>query len=142
MPHEITDDGFERTFQVNHLSHFFLTQLLRKHLLMSAPSRVIVVSSESHRFSSLSNSNFSRDFFSPKTDSNFSSMRAYNDTKLCNVLFAMENNRRFASRNVFTNSLHPGNMMSTNLSRNWWVYRLAFALVRPFTKSAVRQMSS
>jgi NAD(P)-dependent dehydrogenase (short-subunit alcohol dehydrogenase family) len=45
-----TEDGIELTFQVNHLSHFYLTKLLWTVLMNSAPARVIVVSSESHRY--------------------------------------------------------------------------------------------
>lgn len=133
----MTEDGIERTFQVNHLSHFYLFQLLKKCLLSSAPARVVVVSSESHRFSSLSKETISPQSLSPQSAHNFTPMSAYNDSKLCNVLFAAELNRRLSRQKVLANSLHPGNMMSTGLSRNWWLYRLAFAFVRPFTKSAV-----
>lgn len=38
------------------------------------------------------------------------------------------------------NALHPGNMVSSSLSRNWWFYRLIFAIVRPFTKSLVTNL--
>lgn len=44
-----SDDNFEHTFAVNHLAHFYLTLLLTPTLIKSAPSRVIVVTSESHR---------------------------------------------------------------------------------------------
>jgi WW domain-containing oxidoreductase len=135
LPHQLTEDGFELTFQTNHLSHFYMFQLLEKRLLLSAPSRVVVVSSESHRFSYLTRETLSRDFVSPLSSDHFYPMAAYNDSKLCNVLFAAQLNRRLSRQWVYSNSLHPGNMMSTGLSRNWWLYRLAFALVRPFTKS-------
>lgn len=48
-PFSLTVDGFESAFQVNHLSHFFLTLLLKPQLLAAKTARVIVVSSESHR---------------------------------------------------------------------------------------------
>lgn len=137
LPHEISIDKIERTFQVNHVSHFYLTNLLESHLVKSAPSRVVVVSSESHRFSFLTNDNISKEYLSPKNSSSFTPMIAYNDTKLCNVLFSMELNRRLSKYGVYSNSLHPGNMMSTGIARNWWFYRLMFLLVRPFTKSPV-----
>ena len=49
LPYTITDDEYEATFQTNYLGHFFLTQLLIPTLTSSAPARVVVVSSESHR---------------------------------------------------------------------------------------------
>lgn len=138
--HEITEDGIERTFQVNHLSHFLLVQLLEKRLLTSAPARVIVLSSESHRQSFLSRDNISEEYLSPSTSSRFVPMIAYNDTKLCNVLFASQLNKRLSRHKVFASSVHPGNMVNTNISRNWWFYRLLFTLVRPFTKSVVSRL--
>lgn len=137
LPHRITEDGLERTFQVNHLSNFLLVQLLEKHLLTSAPSRVIVVSSESHRFSFLTCENIDHEYLSPQSSSRFVPMVAYNDSKLCNVLFANQLNRRLGKHKVACYSVHPGNMISTSLSRNWWFYRILFALARPFTKSPV-----
>lgn len=48
-PWSLTEDGLESTFQVNHLGHFYLVQLLEGVLRQSSPARVVVVSSESHR---------------------------------------------------------------------------------------------
>jgi len=48
-PHSLTDDGFETTFQTNHLGHFYLVRLLTDLLVASTPARVVTVSSESHR---------------------------------------------------------------------------------------------
>ena len=50
LPWTLTKDGLETTFQVNHLGHFYLVQLLQDVLCRSAPARVVVVSSESHRW--------------------------------------------------------------------------------------------
>ena len=50
VPWQQTEDGLELTFQVNHLAHFYLTFLLQEVLVKSAPARVVIVSSESHRF--------------------------------------------------------------------------------------------
>lgn len=49
VPWSLTEDGLESTFQVNHLGHFYLVQLLEDVLRQSSPARVVVVSSESHR---------------------------------------------------------------------------------------------
>ncbi|RWS11075.1 WW domain-containing oxidoreductase-like isoform X1 [Dinothrombium tinctorium] len=135
LPHATTEDGIEKTFQVNYLSHFYLVKLLRQTLIKSAPCRVVVVSSESHRFSQVTKENLSSNLLSPPSSRNFSAMMAYNDSKLCNILFSSALSHRLQRYGVTCNAVHPGNMISTSLSRNWWLYRLAFALVRPFTKS-------
>lgn len=129
-----TEDGIETTWQVNHLAQFYLTKLLTKRLIESAPARVVVVSSESHRFSDLKISNLNLGKLSPTADQ-FWHMSAYNNSKLCNILFANQLNKQLASNGVTVNSLHPGNMISTSLSRYSWLYRLLFSIVRPFTKS-------
>lgn len=84
LPHSLTNDGLEATFQINHLSHFYLTMLLENFL--DWRSRVIIVSSESHRFSFLPEIGMNEQNLSPPPN-RFTSMTAYNDTKLCNVLF-------------------------------------------------------
>lgn len=48
-PHTITEDGLELSYQVNYLSHHYLARLLERVLIRSAPSRIVNVSSESHR---------------------------------------------------------------------------------------------
>lgn len=135
IPYSVTADGIETLFQVNHLGHFYLTQLLKPLLIASAPSRVVVVSSESHRFSTLSRSTLTEERLSNTSGSGYVSMMAYNDSKLCNVLLAFHLDRRLSSKGVRCNAVHPGNMVSSGLSRHWWPYRVLFSLVRPFTKS-------
>lgn len=139
LPYTLTEDGLETIFQVCHLSHFYITLQLSD--LLTYESRVIVVSSESHRFASLPAGGLSRDHLSPSS-SKFWSMVQYNNAKLCNVLFAHELSRRWQSRGISVFVLHPGNMVSTRLSRNWWFYRILFAFVRPFTKSLQQACST
>ena len=74
---------------------------------------------------------------SPPVD-NYRAMLAYNRAKLCNVLLSYNLERRLSALGVSTNAVHPGNLISTGLSRHWWLWRLLFTLVRPFTKSLVR----
>ena len=64
-------------------------------------------------------------------------MKAYNLSKLCNVLFSMHLNKLLSAYGVTSLSLHPGNIMWTSLQRNWWFYKLIFYVARPFTKSMV-----
>ncbi|XP_001606146.2 WW domain-containing oxidoreductase [Nasonia vitripennis] len=140
VPYTLTQDGYEMQFQVNHLSQFYLTLLLEHPLRSCQSSRVVILSSESHRFSLIS----SVEDLHPLTLSppayKYWAMGAYNDSKLCNILFAQELARRWPSVSVF--SCHPGNMVSSGLPRHYWVYRLLFAIVRPFTKSLQQAAST
>ncbi|XP_060041108.1 WW domain-containing oxidoreductase isoform X2 [Erinaceus europaeus] len=136
LPWSLTKDGLETTFQVNHLGHFYLVQLLQDVLCRSAPARVVVVSSESHRFTDISDSSGKLDLsrLSPSKN-DYWAMLAYNRSKLCNILFSNELHRRLSPRGVTSNAVHPGNMMYSAIHHNWWVYTLLFTLARPFTKS-------
>lgn len=140
LPFTITPDGYETTFQVNHLSHMYLTLLVEP--LLGQGSRVVIVSSESHRFANLSSTTLSQTALSPTSATHFWSMMTYNNSKLCNILFGLELARMWEERGIIVNTLHPGNMVSSNLNRNWWIYRLVFAIVRPFTKSLQQAAST
>jgi WW domain-containing oxidoreductase len=132
IPHTLTVDGLETIFQVCHLGHFFIATRL-SHLL-DHTSRVIVVSSESHRFANLPMQGLTRELLSVNS-CKYWAMTAYNNAKLCNVLFACELSRRWQSRGISVFALHPGNLVSTRLQRHWWFYRVLFGVVRVFTKS-------
>lgn len=73
---------------------------------------------------------------SPSRD-NYNALVQYGTTKLLNIAFSNAINRRKVLNKVRSNSLHPGNLIPTSLSQNWWGYRLLFSLLRPFTKSLV-----
>ncbi|XP_078041246.1 WW domain-containing oxidoreductase isoform X1 [Augochlora pura] len=138
--YELTKDGYESTFQVNHLAHFYFTLLLEQPIRNCHNSRVVVVSSESHRYSSLQIvEDFHQLTLSPPAYK-YWFMAAYNDSKLCNILFAQELAKRWPTVSVF--SCHPGNLVSSNLSRYSWMMRLLFMLVRPFTKSLQQAAST
>ena len=98
----VTQDGFETLFQVNHLSHFLLTHLLQERLVASAPARVVVVSSSSHRQAG------ALDFDDLQSERGYVGLRAYARTKLANVLFTRELARRLDGTGVTANALHPG----------------------------------
>ena len=97
----VTVDGFERTFALNHLAPFLLTNLLRDRLIDSAPARVVTVSSQAHVMGRIA-------FDDPQGERGYSGSRAYNQSKLANVLFSAELARRLAGRGVTSNALHPG----------------------------------
>ncbi|XP_015126762.1 WW domain-containing oxidoreductase isoform X2 [Diachasma alloeum] len=140
LPYTLTQDGYEMTFQVNHLAQYYLTLLLEHPIRSSKNPRVVIVSSESHRFSTIQTPEDIHPLTLSPPAYKYWQMASYNDSKLCNILFAQELARRWPSVNVF--SCHPGNMVSTELSRYSWLYRFLFALVRPFTKSLQQAAST
>jgi len=133
LPWQLTQDNIEMTFAVNHVGSFYLTQLLTSVLIRSAPSRVVVVSSESHRFPMgaypIQLNKLSPDY------QNFWPMVQYNRTKLCNILFSNELNRRLCKYGVTCNSLHPGNLVFTSLPNSSYLLKLLYLIAKPFTKS-------
>lgn len=99
----LTRDGFELAFGVNHLGHFLLTRLLEAPLRAGAASRVVNVSSESHRgpsgldFEALARPTGTR-----------TGLHEYGVSKLCNVLFTRELGRRWSGTGVTAYAVHPG----------------------------------
>jgi NAD(P)-dependent dehydrogenase (short-subunit alcohol dehydrogenase family) len=108
-----TEDGFETTFAVNHLAPFLLTNLLTERLKASAPARIINVASASHRFGMI---DFARLQGEKKGRRLLPGWRAYNESKLANVLFTYELARRLEGTGVTANCLHPG-LVATNAAR-------------------------
>lgn len=98
---QLSRDGFEMNFAVNHLAHFLLTNLLLDLLRSSNLSRVITVSSIMHRNGRLNLEDL-------QMEQGYSGSRAYAASKLMNVLFATELARRMTGKGVTSNSLHPG----------------------------------
>jgi NAD(P)-dependent dehydrogenase (short-subunit alcohol dehydrogenase family) len=103
--------GWESQFATNHVGHFLLAGLLQPLLVASAPSRVVSVSSRGHRFSPVV---FEDIQFERRPYDKWS---AYGQAKTANVLFAVELDRRLASRGVRANALHPGGIV-TELGRH------------------------
>jgi retinol dehydrogenase 12 len=97
-----TEDGFERTFGVNHLGHFLLTQLLLDRLIASAPARIVVVASHAHHRPR------GIDFEALKEPTRLPGLRAYQRSKLANVLFTVELARRLEGSGVVAYAVHPG----------------------------------
>lgn len=102
----VTVDGNEQTLQVNHLSGFLLTQLLRQRL-ESSRATIINTSSGAHRIGRL-------DFSDLQSERKYSAARAYGSAKLMNILHAAEINRRF--KDVHAASFHPG-VVATGFAR-------------------------
>jgi retinol dehydrogenase-12 len=104
----VTEDGHETQFQVNHLSHFLLTALLRERLEAAPAARVINVSSTGHTFA-----RHGLDFDDLDCERHkYRGFLVYCHTKLANVLFTRELARRLDGTNVTANAVHPGYVRS------------------------------
>jgi NAD(P)-dependent dehydrogenase (short-subunit alcohol dehydrogenase family) len=119
---QVTADGFERTFALNHMSYFLLTTLLLPQLSKAPQPRVVNVSSQGHRLGKV-------DFDDLQMERNWSSFGAYGTTKLENILFTFELARRYPA--IAANALHPG-AVASGFGRNegGWMSRL-FSLGAP-----------
>jgi retinol dehydrogenase 12 len=107
---QVSTEGIEMTFALNHLAYFLLTDLLLDRLKASASARIVNVSSEAHRGSRL-------DFSNLQGQHRYRGWRAYAQSKLANILFTYELARRLEGTGVVTNALHPG-FVATNFGRN------------------------
>jgi NAD(P)-dependent dehydrogenase (short-subunit alcohol dehydrogenase family) len=94
-----TPDGLERTFALNHMSYFVLTNLLLPKLKPGA--RIVSTSSGAHRRAKL-------DFGDLQNHHGYSGFAVYSKSKLCNLLFTRELARRIAGTGITANCLHPG----------------------------------
>jgi NAD(P)-dependent dehydrogenase (short-subunit alcohol dehydrogenase family) len=131
---ELTVDGIEATFAVNHLAYFLLTRLLEGRLRDSAPARIVNVASDAHRFGSI-------DWDDLQSERRYqglpvvSGLRVYGTSKLANILFTSELARRLAGSGVTANSVHPG-MVATGLGKNNGALgEIAALLARPFART-------
>lgn len=126
-PYGTTEDGFERQFGINHLGHFALTGLLLDLLLKTPGSRVVTVSSMGHHLGSIDLDNLMYE-----QGRGFSPAGAYGRSKLANLLFTYELQRRYEAigADAIAVAAHPGSA-NTNLSRylyeRWYLKHFRFA---------------
>jgi NAD(P)-dependent dehydrogenase (short-subunit alcohol dehydrogenase family) len=119
----ITADGLEHTFALNHLAPFLLTDLLLDRLVASAPARVVTVSSGAQAIGRI-------DFDDLQGERKYVGQRAYNQSKLANVMFTYELARRLQGTGVTATVLHPGVVRTAfgaedpgagcPTGRSWW----------------------
>ena len=127
-PKQVTDDGFEMQFGTNHLGHFALTGLLLDNLLPVRGSRVVTVSSMGHRLRAAIH------FDDLQWEHSYDRIAAYGQSKLANLLFTYELERRLAARDQPTTmalAAHPGGS-NTELGRNLpGIFKPAVAVLGP-----------
>jgi NAD(P)-dependent dehydrogenase (short-subunit alcohol dehydrogenase family) len=124
-----TADGLERTFALNHLASFLLTNLLLDRLKASAPARVVTVSSGEQARGRI-------EFDDLQGARDYSAQRAYSQSKLANVMFSNELARRLEGTGVTANSLHPG-VVRTNFGSEDQAgfFAVMGGVVRPLLKT-------
>lgn len=122
---ELTSDGLERTFALNHLAYFLLTQLLLERIKASAPARIVNVASRAHRRATAELDDL-------QSEKSWSGRETYSRSKLLNILFTYELARRLEGTGVTANCLHPGVIASEFGLRTRGPVRWFFSLARPF----------
>jgi NAD(P)-dependent dehydrogenase (short-subunit alcohol dehydrogenase family) len=117
---QMTPYEVERTFLINHLAPFLLTNLLLDTIKASLSARIVNVSSDAHQMADL-------DFDDLGLKRGFSGIKAYGRSKLANILFTYELARRLADTNVTANALHPGHVATD-------IWRTSFSILGPVIK--------
>jgi NADP-dependent 3-hydroxy acid dehydrogenase YdfG len=107
---QLTKDGIELTWAVNHLAPFLLTKLLLHRLKESAPARIITTASQAHQGVHIP-------FDDLNAERSYRSFGRYCETKLANILFTTELARRLDGTGVTANCFHPG-LVATGFNRN------------------------
>jgi len=119
-----TEDGIEEIFAVNHLAPFLMTNLLLEMLINSDHARVITISSAVHKQGYI-------DFDDLNHREKFNMDKAYNQSKLANILFTNELAERFAGTPATANSLEPG-LVNTDLGREYTGIKVLISKARRF----------
>lgn len=128
---ELTYEGIEQTWGLNHLAPFLLTCLLRDRLEAGGPTRIVTTSSEAHKGVVIP-------FDDLNGDHRYRGFTRYRQTKLANILFTTELARRLGDADVTANCLHPG-LVSSGFNRNNGVaMRLAMTAIKPFSRTVVQ----
>ncbi|MBA2685525.1 MAG: SDR family oxidoreductase [Gemmatimonadaceae bacterium] len=118
----VTADGYEQIFAVNHLASFLFTRELVPLLRAGAPSRIVNVASVAERNNPI-------DFADLQSEKNFGGFRTYGKSKLANVLFTYQLAARLAGTGITANCLHPGAVATDMLKKIPW---LLYTLISPF----------
>lgn len=132
-PRQLTKDGFESQFGTNHLGHFALTGLLMPRLLATSAPRVVTVSSGAHRLGRIN-------FDDLQGERGYNNWRWYGQSKLANLMFCFELQRRASDAGATLKSLavHPG-YARTNLqfaAPRWYEQAVMAVTNRVFAQSA------
>lgn len=129
LTRQLSVDGLEMTFALNHLAYFLLTNLLLDMLKASAPARIINVASDAHATGKI-------EFDNLQGERAFAGLGPYGNSKLANILFTVELARRLDGTGVTANALHPG-LTNTGFGKNnpGWLMTIMGALIPLIARS-------
>ena len=120
---QVSADGIEMTFSLNHLSYFMMSNLLIPSLQAAQRGRIVNVASDAHFGAKI-------DFADLQSERRYNGWLAYKRSKLCNLLFTYEMSRRLQASSITANALHPGFVRSQIGVRN--------GLVSGFVASSIK----
>ena len=122
---QVTEDGLECTFALNHMAYFMLTEGLRARLAATAPARIVNTASGTHHRAVL-------DLDDLQSRKSYSGRKAYSLSKLCNVLFTRELAKGMQRIGVTANCLHPGFVATRFGDQNGGLTSLCIRLAKLF----------
>ncbi len=126
---EVTADGLERHFAVNHLAYFVVTQMLRERLIAAAPARVVSTASGAHYGARL-------DLDDLQFAKGYGGLPAYRRSKLYNVMWTRELARRLAGTGVTANCFHPGFVATSFGDRSGGLLSIVVRIAKLFAISS------
>jgi len=112
-PFQLTKDGLENQIGTNHFGHFYLTMNLLPILEKNQPSRIVNLTSSAHHRTYSEGIRFDR----INKPEGYSISGAYGQSKLCNILFAKELQKKLGDKQIYVNAVHPG-WVATDLQRH------------------------
>ena len=126
---QLTNDGHEMAFCVNHLASFLITGLLLKRMVESAPSRIIQVNSEGHRFDGLKIDDLTW------ANRRYKGLKGYGASKTAQLMTVWELNDLLQGKGVTINAMHPGAVKSKIGTNNGKLYNLySKYIIQPLLK--------
>lgn len=128
---KLTESGMEVVFCVNHLASFLLTRLLLGRLIASAPTRILQINSEGHRFGGLDLNDINWE------KRKYKGLKGYGASKVAQLLTVWEFADQLKGSGVTINAMHPGEVRSNIGMNNGWLYKLHKRLmIFPYLKNA------
>lgn len=127
---QMTDDGVEMTWALNHLTPFLLTNLLLDRIVASAPARIITTTSDAHKGRLIP-----FDDLNAEQSYRTQGFARYGESKLANILFTIELARRLRGTEVTANCVHPGLVASSFNRNNGALMSGVMTLIKPFSRS-------